>query len=214
MSPQAGEVLLNVIQPMLIATVSQAVKAVGSEDAVELVQDGMVMAAQALEKLEQQGRALLPQSVVYYTVQRLKTGRRSQFAGRMDAMCPAAALDKKVELADLDARAPGDDELTYSDLLSSCDDDAAILAARDIDWSDIEQVMSTREREVLRSLMLGRRTGELAREFGISAAAVCQCKRRIGGRLLAEWGAETLQEVGRAARWKSGLRARRHQCRA
>ena len=56
MSPRAGELLLDVIQPMLIAVVPQVVKTVGAEDSDELVQDGMCMAAQAIEVLENQGK--------------------------------------------------------------------------------------------------------------------------------------------------------------
>jgi len=63
MSPRAGELLLDVIQPMLIAVVPQLVKTVGAEDADELVQDGMCMATQAIEALENQGKELMPRRV-------------------------------------------------------------------------------------------------------------------------------------------------------
>jgi len=77
MSPRAGELLVNIIQPMLGAVVPQVVKTTGAEDFAELVQDGMVMAAQAIELLEKRGKHLMPRSVAYYTIQRLKSGRRS-----------------------------------------------------------------------------------------------------------------------------------------
>ena len=80
MSPRAGELLLDVVRPMLIAVVPQVVKTTGAEDHAELVQDGMVMAAQAIDMLERRGRELMPRSVAYYTIQRLKSGRRSQHA--------------------------------------------------------------------------------------------------------------------------------------
>ena len=109
MSPRAGELLLDVIQPMLIAVVPQVVRTTGAEDSAELVQDGMCMAVQAIEVLENQGKDLMPRSVAYYTIQRLKSGRRSQYTGRMDAMCPGATLDKKVVMADMDSPAPVED---------------------------------------------------------------------------------------------------------
>jgi len=43
---------VNVIQPMLGAVVLQVVKTTGIENHTELVQDGMCMAAQAIELLE------------------------------------------------------------------------------------------------------------------------------------------------------------------
>jgi len=41
MSPSVGELLVNIIQPMLGAGVPQVVKTTGAEDFAELVQDGM-----------------------------------------------------------------------------------------------------------------------------------------------------------------------------
>ena len=49
--------MVNVIQPMLGAVVPQVVKTTGTENHAELVQDGMCMAAQAIEMLEKRGRA-------------------------------------------------------------------------------------------------------------------------------------------------------------
>jgi hypothetical protein len=46
------------------------------------------MAARMLEKLENNGQPLMPHSVAYYTLQRLKSGRRSYTAGRTDVLSP------------------------------------------------------------------------------------------------------------------------------
>ena len=211
MSPQAGMLLLDVIQPMLIAVVPQVVKTTGAEDASELVQDGMCMAAQAIEMLENRGKDLMPRSVAFYTIQRLKSGRRSQYAGRMDVMCPGAMLDEKVELADMDAtaRVESGEELTFGDMLASDDEDAATLAARDIDWAMIEPFLTTRELKVLHALTEGRGTNEIAAANAVSAPAVTQAKRRIGRKISARWGDSVVREVGRVPAWRAGLRAAR-----
>ncbi len=211
MSPRAGELLLDVIQPMLIAVVPQVVKTVGAEDSDELVQDGMCMAAQAIETLEKHGKDLMPRSVAYYTIQRLKSGRRSQYAGRMDAMCPGATLDKKVEIADMETPAPVEDNdvLTMGDMLASDDEDAATLAARGIDWSLIEPLLSEREQKVLQALVAGFGTVEIALRCRVSAPAVTQAKRRIGRKISGSWGAGMVREVGRVPAWRAGLRATR-----
>jgi DNA-directed RNA polymerase specialized sigma24 family protein len=211
MSPRAGELLLDVIQPMLIAVVPQVVKTTGAEDSDELVQDGMCMAAQAIEVLENQGKELMPRSVAYYTIQRLKSGRRSQYAGRMDAMCPGATLDKQVLLADMDSLAPVEDNemLTMGDMLASDDEDAATLAARDIDWSLIEPLLTDRELKVLQALVEGHGTNEIAGSCQVSAPAVTQAKRRIGQKISGSWGEGMVREVGRVPAWRAGLRAAR-----
>ena len=211
MSPRAGELLLDVIQPMLIAVVPQVVKTTGAEDSDELVQDGMCMAAQAIELLENQGKELMPRSVAYYTIQRLKSGRRSQYAGRMDAMCPGAILDKRVQMADMDATAHDEtgEELTFGEMLASDDEDAATLAARDIDWSLIEPLLTVRELKVLQALVEGRGTNEIAFGCQVSAPAVTQAKRRIGQKISGSWGEGMVREVGRVPTWRAGLRAAR-----
>jgi hypothetical protein len=201
MSPRAGELLLDVIQPMLIAVVPQVVKTTGAEESDELVQDGMCMVAQAIEVLENQGKALMPRSVAYYTIQRLKSGRRSQYAGRMDAMCHGATLDKQVVLADREAAAHDEtgEELTFGEMLASDDEDAATLAAHDIDWSLIEPLLTDRELKVLQALTEGRGTNEIAITNGVSAPAVTQAKRRIGRKINGSWGEGMVREVGRVA---------------
>jgi DNA-binding CsgD family transcriptional regulator len=211
MSPRAGELLLDVIQPMLIAVVPQVVKTTGAEDSDELVQDGMCMAAQAIEALENQGKALMPRSVAYYTIQRLKSGRRSQYAGRMDAMCPGAMLDKQVQMADMDATSHDEtgEELTFGEMLASDYEDAATLAARDIDWSLIEPLLTVRELKVLQALVEGRGTNEIAFGCQVSAPAVTQAKRRIGQKISGSWGEGMVREVGRVPAWRAGRRAAR-----
>jgi DNA-directed RNA polymerase specialized sigma24 family protein len=211
MSPRAGELLLDVIQPLLIAVVPQVVQTTGAEDADELVQDGLCMAAQAIETLEHQGKELMPRSVAYYTIQRLKSGRRSQYAGRMDALCPGAMLDQQVQLADMEATAHDEtgEELTFGEMLASDDEDAATLAARGLDWSLIEPLLSARELQVLQALVEGRGTSEIAVTTGVSAPAVTQAKRRIGRKISGSWGEGMVREVGRVPAWRAGLRAAR-----
>ena len=79
------------IAPILMAAVPRVVVPVGAEDADELVQDALVAACEAVHRLEKRGKQIIPRSVAYYTIQRLKTGRRSTGAGRTDVMPPAAS---------------------------------------------------------------------------------------------------------------------------
>jgi hypothetical protein len=66
---------------------------VGAEDADELVQDALVAACDAVHRPEKRGRQIIPRSVAYYPILRLKTGRRSAGAGRTDVMSPGCQLD-------------------------------------------------------------------------------------------------------------------------
>jgi hypothetical protein len=60
MSPQAGLILIDEIIPRLRSTVPRCVQPVGSEDAEELLQDSIAVAAQMLHNIERSGREVLP----------------------------------------------------------------------------------------------------------------------------------------------------------
>ena len=103
MSPSAGIVLLQQIVPLIAGAIARgAVKPVGCEDHQELQAEGQAMAATMLDRLERKGRVVPPQSIAYYTLQAMKSGRRSGYSGRMDAMCPAASLDRAVQVRSMD----------------------------------------------------------------------------------------------------------------
>ena len=99
--------------------------------------------------------------------------------------------------------------LTMGDILAADGEDAATLAARDIDWSLIEPLLTVRELKVLQALVEGRGTSEIAITNGVSAPAVTQAKRRIGQKISGSWGEGMVREVGRVPAWRAGLRAAR-----
>lgn len=103
MSPRAGTILLDSIRPIIKAALARGVvKTVGSEDLQELEADALAQAAKILDSAELAGREVSPNSVAYYVLQPLRSGRRSGYAGRADVMSPAAALDGRVTLVSMD----------------------------------------------------------------------------------------------------------------
>ena len=82
------------IAPRLKAVIPH-IKPVGAEDAEELFQDAMAVAAKMLHNLEQRNKTVTPGNVAYYTILHMKSGRRSYTAGRTDAMSPGGQLDGK-----------------------------------------------------------------------------------------------------------------------
>jgi len=93
MSPQLQEEFAREALPVLTAAVPRTVCAIGSEDPQELVQEALAMACQAADALEKKGQPVPLRSVCYYTLQRLKTGRRNTSSGRTDVLSPAFQLD-------------------------------------------------------------------------------------------------------------------------
>lgn len=92
MSPKAGFVLLNQIEPRLRATMPY-IHGVGAEDTEELLQDALAVAAKMLHDLEERGKEVTPGNVAYYTILHMKSGRRSYSSGRTDVMNAGTQLD-------------------------------------------------------------------------------------------------------------------------
>ena len=103
MSPAAQRLFMTEIAPILMTTVPRVITPIGSEDHDELVQDALAEACRATDTLERRGKSILPSSVAHYTLQRLKSGRRSTSGGRTDVLHPACQLDGKSALLFLDA---------------------------------------------------------------------------------------------------------------
>jgi hypothetical protein len=87
MSPAACVILINEIMPRLRAAIPRSVRPVGTETYDELVQDGAAIASAALHSAESRGMKLMPASIVYFAIQALRSGRRSGYAGRLEAAC-------------------------------------------------------------------------------------------------------------------------------
>ena len=92
--------LIDHIAPRLRAT-SRCLPQVGADDAEELYQDGLAIAAQMLDSAEKRGKKVTAGNIAWYASKQLSTGRRSNYGGRMDALSPAAQLDGNVQLSSL-----------------------------------------------------------------------------------------------------------------
>ena len=139
MSPRAGFVLLDQIAPRLRAAIP-AIKPVGSEDAEELLQDGLTMAAQLLHAVEVRGKQVTAGNIAYYVILHLKSGRRSQSASRSDVLNPATMLDSKSLALSLEEPVglnPDTGEtVALGEMLAGTHEDPATTAARNIDWAE------------------------------------------------------------------------------
>ena len=77
MSPQAGFVLQDQVVPRHRSAIPTVCHCVGSEDAQELIQDSIALAARLMHNVEAQGKTVNPGNIAYYTIQHIKSGRRS-----------------------------------------------------------------------------------------------------------------------------------------
>jgi hypothetical protein len=212
MSPRIGEMLLRQIRPIIRACLAKgAVRLIGAEDLQELESDGIAQAANMLESAERAGKEVKPNSVAFYAIQSLRSGRRFGYSGRMDAMCPAAALDGNVSMLSMDEPFGMDDdsdeELTLHTCLASSFEDPQTAGAREIDWELAMDTLGDRERMVVMATARGTQGFDIARELGVSQPRIVQMKRQVGCKIREALGADVLADVMREPGWKAGMRA-------
>ena len=215
MTHEAGMLLVNEIAPLIRGAVPRVVRPVGCEDAEELVQDALCTAAQMIEASERSGKKLFPSSIAFYAIQRAKVGRRSGYAGEMDAMSSAARLRclVGVETMELPVGAEDAEEYTLHDALADPHaEDPAQVAARELDWSELLEDMNQRDVAILKMAAGQVTNGELSRRWRITASRVSQIKRELGRQIKLRWGDSALVDAMAEPRWlRSNLRCTRER---
>ncbi|MEI8315672.1 MAG: hypothetical protein WCG79_09510 [Verrucomicrobiota bacterium] len=202
--------LLDEIRPILQGVVPSCVKSIGCEDTEELIQDALAIAAQMLHVLEEAGKQVIAKSVAYYTIQRLKCGRRSYGDRRADVYGAGCQLDGRCVVVSFEQSVVMEDgyELTLGESLASRSDDPSMMAGREIDWNELEARLDNRKRGVIAALNAGHGTDIIAKALKVSSPRVTQIKREIGEVITEQWGAAVLQDVNHEPVWAASLRAR------
>ncbi len=140
MSPQQGTLLVREVAPRLHSAIPNAVSHVGSEDTRELLQDGLAMAAKMLTRANHKGKKVTAGNVADYTLQHLKSGRRTVGFSSVDVLGSATQLNGRsvVSSIDEDVPLPGEVEgdIPVAELMSRDVEDPATQAARKLDWQE------------------------------------------------------------------------------
>ena len=163
----------------------------------------------------------MPASIVYFAIQSLRSGRRSGYAGRQDAMCPAATLDGRVSLASLEEPIGFDEndpnyEVPLHDFLATPGEDGSSEAARRIDWDAALATMDPRMQGILAGTAEGTSNQDIAARYRISPPRCCQVREEAGVKISAAWGGGPVVDATREAAWAKHVRAfaQRRACRA
>ena len=160
MSPQAGFVLQDQVVPRLRSAIPNVCHCVGSEDAQELVQDSIAMAAKLMHNVEVQGKTVTPGNDAYYTIMHIKSGRRSTGSSVVDVMGTGTQLKGNTRLDSLEQVVAIDEitggEVLLHDVLSTDQEDPGTKAARKMDWEQFMEGLSEREQAVVTLLIEGK----------------------------------------------------------
>jgi hypothetical protein len=214
MSPQAGSLLMEHIAPRLRAT-SRHLPQVGADDAEELYQDGIALAAQMLDSAERRGKKVTAGNIAWYATKQLAAGRRSTYGGRADALCPAARLDGSAQLASLQQEVVHDPESgegsTLADLLADEADDPAEAACRNLDWGQFLEGLDGLSRRMIVAFARGETMRGLKEEAGLSDSGMSGRKRRLIGEMKEALGPDCLADAGREPAWRADVEAQREK---
>lgn len=220
MSPEAGDLLMQEVAPRLRSAIPRYVKPVGAEDAEELVQDAIVVAAQMLHRVELAGKSVTPGNIAYYAILHMKAGRRSQSASRADVMANGTQLDAKSCVLSFEEEVGFDPELdepiTLGELLSTEHEDPSMAAARDIDWELFISTHDYRYGVIIKGMVEGKTAKATAADNGEGFSRIYQLMQKLADDLREFLGDRAIEDSAKIPAWRAHLLADREKvtCRA
>lgn len=211
MTPHAGWMLLEEIAPRIKAA-SRCLPRVGADDAEELYQDGLAIAAQMLDSAERNGKEVAASSIAWYATRHLMCGRRSTYGGRADVLSPAAQLDGRSRLSSLDEETDDPETgeaIPLGEALAWEADDPSQAAARNLDWQAFLDDGDELTGRMIGAFARGDTMRDLKTATGLSDSGLSGRKRQMAARLLEHFGASSpddcLADAGRDPVWMADL---------
>jgi DNA-directed RNA polymerase specialized sigma24 family protein len=216
------EMLVNEVMPRLRSVV-RSIPKIGYEDDEEVIQDATLMAARMMDSAEKAGQKFSGGNIAYYAAKAARSGRRSYYSGRCDAMSPGCQIDGRARHESLDEEIkletgePG----TLHDIVTpfGIDDresDPAEEAGRNLDWQSFLAAHPPRHRTAILVLVDGGTMREAGKLCGLKDSAAANLKRRIANDLVEYFGEDVIRRLldGRRPGWESDLRQsrERHLC--
>jgi hypothetical protein len=210
MSPQAGYLLQDQVVPRLQSAIPKVVHCIGSEDAQELIQDSIAMAAKMLHNTEQAKKTVTPGNIAYYTIQHIKSGRRSTGSSMVDVYGSGTQLKARTRLNSLDEVVANNEEnggepFLLHDVLSDEQEDPGTKAARKMDWESFMAGLSARDQQIIQFIIEGKSRSAMARELNVCTSTINHRKKNLGLKIQEFMGDEILVDIQRSPRWKQDL---------
>ena len=216
MSPQAGFILQDQVLPRLHSAIPNVVHCVGAEDAQELIQDSIAMAAKLMHNVERAHKKVTPGNIAYYTIQHIKSGRRSTGSSTVDVYGSGTQLNGKTRLNSLEEVVASNEEnggeiFELHDVLSRDEEDPGTKAARKMDWQSFMASCSARDQAIIQFLIEGKTGSAMARKLGVCTSTINHSKKNLAVKILEFMGWDILVQVQRTPRWKQDLQSIREK---
>jgi len=211
MSPENENLLLHDVVPRLRSAIRIAVAHVGSEDDAELLQDGTVMAAKILSKATRKGKRVTAGNVSFYTLQHLKSGRRTVGYSGVDVLASGTQLNGRSTVSSIHEEVPmsseTDETVPVSELMSRDEEDPCTKATRKLDWQQFYRTQDRSGRQLLNCMAEGQSPREIAGQLKLTQPAVRQRTDQLRTAVKSFFGEAVIAEVCRAPQWFNDLRA-------
>lgn len=180
------------------------------------------MAAKMVNRLEDQGKlqTVTPGNIAYYTVQHLKSGRRSSGSSTVDAYGAGTQLSGRSQLHSLNEvvsqSEAGDEIFELHDVISNDYEDPGTQAARTLDWQWFCQSLSRLEVVLLECLVNGLGVREAADIAKVSYWTMRNYLRKIAQKIVEFMGIDILKDIAAQPAWRISLDCERElmACRA
>jgi hypothetical protein len=211
MSPENENLLLHDVVPRLRSATRIAVAHVGSEDDAELLQDGSVMAAKILTSATRKGKRVTAGNVAYYTLQHLKSGRRTVGGSSVDVLASGTQLNGRSTVSSIHEEVPmcadTDETVPVSELMSRDEEDPCTKATRKLDWEQFYGTQDRNGRLLLTFIAQGCETPEISRKLKLTRLAVRERTDQLRTDLKSFFGLAVIADVCRSPQWFNDLRA-------
>ena len=220
MTAQAGSLLVEQIAPRLRTLVPKSVKPVGGEDAEELLQDAITIAAQMLHRVEVSGKTVTPGNIAYYVILHMRSGRRSQGSSCADTMGIGTQLNGKSSVLSFEEEVGYDPELdapiTLGELLASEHEDPSMVAARNVDWNLFLASHDYRYGIMIKGVAEGQSLKATAECSGHLYASLYGLKEKLAEDVRQYLGDDAVAQSVKLPRWKASIARDREKasCRA
>jgi hypothetical protein len=211
MSPENEYLLLHDVVPRLRSAIRIAVAHVGSDDDAELLQGGTAMAAKILTNATRKGKRVTAGNVAYYTLQHLKSGRRTVGYSGVDVLASGTQLNGRSTVSSIHEEVPmsseTDETVPVSELMSRDEEDPSTKATRRLDWQQFYGTQDRNGRCLLTCIAEGQSAREIAGQLKLTQPAVRQRTNQLRTAVKLFFGDGLIAEVCKAPRWFNDLRA-------
>ncbi len=215
MSPTTAYALMDQVVPRLRSAIPTVCHCVYPEDQAELVQDSIAMACKLMHNVESKGKQVTPGNIAYYTIQHIKSGRRSTGSSVVDVHASQTQLNGTTRISSLDEVVAssdcGDEIFTFNDVLSNDQEDPGTKAARKMDWESLLNTLSLRDQAIIQFMIEGKSGTAMARKLKVCPSTISNRKKDLAVKIQDFMGYKILVDIQRQPKWRNDLAANRER---